>query len=430
MLRMNKVILLLISIATSTVSAEDIGLDFDMDMSEPSKAFIPKAVDRDYIRGWIDYRTSSRYNDHPDNSNQVLNELRAQIETVNYFSGFETHLRVDGLIDYALDEETLSTREAYIKMAPAKWLDVSVGRQIMLWSTADLIFVNDLFPKDYLSFYAGRDAEQEYLMLPMDAINFSIYVLGGEIDFVYQPHFTPYDTPTGERMSFYNPLTGSVAGENNIFTAQDNNNEVFYLRYLTQISSVEFGVYAYDGYWYSPFGFDMSTNEAYYPELESLGVSARASVAGGIMTGEVAYYNSPEDSDGSNPLVVNDSVRAYVGYEHELVKDLTMNVQFYTEAIKQFDNYVASGGTDKETYNLWTLRLTQNLLKQTLVLSAFIYYSPTDEDHNTRLNVYYAPSDKWMLHAGVNDFSGSSNTTRLGQLEQNSNVYASVKRKF
>lgn len=425
-------LLLLLGVASSAVNAKDIGIDFDIDidMNESAKAFAPKVVDNDYVRGWLDYRTSSRYNDHPDNGNKIINELRGQVETVNYFSQFETHLRVDGLIDRALEKESIDVREAYIKGAPAKWVDIAVGRQIMLWTTADLLFVNDLFPKDYTSFYAGRDAEQEYLMLPVDAFNFSFYVLGGEFDIVYQPEFKAYEFPTGERLSFYNKLTSSIAGENDVFAAQDNDDDVIYLRYLTQIGSLEIGVYAYDGYWYSPLGVDTTTNRAYYPKLQSLGVSGRASLAGGIATGEIAYYNSPEDNAGSNPYVINDSIRAYTGYEHEVVKDLTMSVQYYIEEIQQYDNYVASGGTDKEHYTLWTLRLTQNFLKQTLTLGTFIYYSPTDDDQYTRINLYYSPSDKWKLSLGISDFSGKYNTTRHGQLEQNSAVYASVRRNF
>lgn len=414
------------------VMAKDIGIDFDidMDMGESTESFAPKVVNRDYIRGWLDYRTSSRYNDHPDNSNQVLNELRGQLETVNYFKEFETHLRVDGLSDQALNENSVYVREAYIKTAPAKWVDISIGRQIMLWNTGDLLFVNDLFPKDYTSFYAGRDAEQEYLMLPIDGVSFSFYTETGQFDLVYQPEFRPYETPTGERLSFYNSLVSSTVGENQVFYPQEKNDDVYYGRYLTTLGSVEFGVYAYDGRWYSPFGFDTTTNKAYYPELQSLGVSGRASIGGGIAIGEVAYYNSPEDNDGSNPFIPNDSLRAYVGYEHEIVKNLTMSGQFYTEKTQQYDNYVAAGGTDKETYNLLTLRLTKMLMKQTLILSAFVYYSPTEEDYYTRLNVFYTPSDKWMVNIGVNDFGGNSSTTLHGQLEQNSAVFGSVKYKF
>lgn len=426
--------LLFVMIGTISHSAmaKDIELDFDidMDMKESAETFAPKVVDRDFVRGWIDYRTSSRYNDHPANDNQVLNELRAQIETVNYFSGFETHLRVDGLIDESLNDESIDVREAYVKLAPAKWLDISAGRQVMLWSTADLIFVNDLFPKDYVSFYAGRDAEQEYLMLPLDGVSFNFYSQAGEFDFVYQTEFKPYATPTGERLSFYNPLVGDIVGNQQIFYPQDNDDDVLYARYLAEIGTVEFGIYAYDGYWYAPFGFDTTTGKAYYPKLQSLGFSGRASVAGGIITGEVAYYNSPEDNDGSNAYVPNDSLRAYAGYEHEIVKDLTMSAQLYVEQIQQYNNYVASGGTDKKIYDMWTVRLTQFLMKQTLTLSAFMFYSPTEKDYYTRLNVFYAPSDKWMINVGLNDFGGKIATTRFAQLEQNSAVFASVKYKF
>lgn len=428
---------LMVGAVSAPVMADDIDLDFSVDFdmeATSSESLAPTAVDRDYVRGWIDYRVSNRYKDHPANDNPALNELRAQVETVNYFTGFETHLRVDGIVDKAVDENSVVAREAYASASPTSWMDIAVGRQIMLWNTADLIFVNDLFPKDYNSFYAGRDAEMEYLMLPVDGVNLSFYSDAGEFDVVYQPRFTPYATPTGERLSFYNPMAGGIVGENQVFEPQERedyfDNDVWYLRYLTTLGPVEFGVYGYDGYWYQPNGFDTTTGMAYYPEMQSLGFSGRAALAGGIITGEAAYYRSPEDKDGTNPYVPNDSLRAYVGYEHEIVKNLTMGAQYYTERMQDYDQYVANGGTEDEAYDMYTVRLTQNLMKQTLTLSLFAFYSPTDEDAYTRVNVFYNPTDKWMVNVGVNEFGGKTNTTRFGQLEQNSTVFAAVRRKF
>ena len=46
--------------------------------------------------------------------------------------------------------------------------DVSIGRQVQTWGTGDLLFLNDLFPKDFQSFFSGRD--DEYLKAPGNAI--------------------------------------------------------------------------------------------------------------------------------------------------------------------------------------------------------------------------------------------------------------------
>ena len=49
----------------------------------------------------------------------------------------------------------------------ANAFDIKVGKQVLTWGTGDYLFLNDLFPKDYQSFFAGR--EDEYLKAPSNA---------------------------------------------------------------------------------------------------------------------------------------------------------------------------------------------------------------------------------------------------------------------
>ena len=52
-------------------------------------------------------------------------------------------------------------------------LDVKLGRQVLTWGTGDLLFLNDLFPKDWVSFFAGRD--DEYLKAPSNTLRATQY---------------------------------------------------------------------------------------------------------------------------------------------------------------------------------------------------------------------------------------------------------------
>jgi hypothetical protein len=66
-------------------------------------------------------------------------------------------------------------------------MDVKLGRQILTWGTGDLIFINDLFPKDWISFFIGRDTD--YLKAPSDAIKVSLFGEQANLDIVYTPQF-------------------------------------------------------------------------------------------------------------------------------------------------------------------------------------------------------------------------------------------------
>ena len=67
-------------------------------------------------------------------------------------------------------------REGYISYYPSSFYEIKAGRQVLTWGTGDLIFINDRFPKDYESFYSGRD--MEYLKVPSDAVKISFLSSG------------------------------------------------------------------------------------------------------------------------------------------------------------------------------------------------------------------------------------------------------------
>ncbi len=62
---------------------------------------------------------------------------------------------------------------------------ITLGRQILTWGTGDLVFINDLFPKDWVSFFIGRDVE--YLKAPSDALKVSAFSSWANLDLVYTP---------------------------------------------------------------------------------------------------------------------------------------------------------------------------------------------------------------------------------------------------
>src|SRR4030067_2482114 len=96
----------------------------------------------------------------------LLGDHRFQLK----FSGSEKEAKFFAKTDFfenALKKETgLEIREAYLDY-PLKAFDFRIGRQIITWGLGDLLFINDLFPKDWQAFFSGRP--MEYLKLGVDA---------------------------------------------------------------------------------------------------------------------------------------------------------------------------------------------------------------------------------------------------------------------
>ena len=77
------------------------------------------------------------------------------------------------------------------------------------------------------------------------------------------------------------------------------------------------------------------------------------------------------------------------------------------------------------TWNVNSLkvRLTQLLEYQTLKLSLFAAYSPTDVDYFVQPEISYRATDALSVVLGGNVFGGREETTFFGQLTSNDNVY-------
>ena len=90
--------------------------------------------------------------------------------------------------DAVTSESSVEVREAYLDLGFGP-LGARVGRQIVTWGTGDLLFVNDLFPKDWVALFAGRPLE--YLKLGSDAVKFDWYLEGIGFETVVSPFFGP-----------------------------------------------------------------------------------------------------------------------------------------------------------------------------------------------------------------------------------------------
>jgi len=321
-------------------------------------------------------------------------------------------------------------------MRPTNAMDLKFGRQVLTWGTGDLIFINDVFPKDWVSFFIGRDTE--YLKAPSDAVKMSLFSDTVNLDVVYTPEFDSDRYITGERLSYYNPILGRRAGEDNELDIS-RRREFFEedetaIRLYRNIRNYELALYGYWGYWKSPAGFNPTMTRAVFPELYVYGASIRGTLGKGIANAEVGYYDSVDDRDGDDPLINNSEMRYLVGYTQEIARDFTAGVQYYVEQMLDYDDYEGSlfpGSKSRDEFrHLTSLRLTKLLMNQNLMLSLFTYYSPSDEDAYLRPMVNYKASDRLMYEVGSNIFFGDERHTFFNQFHYDTNLYAGVRYSF
>ena len=395
----------------------------------------PAAAGDTYLSGFLQTLYGGGLDDrNPTASEMTASEARLQLRLESYSEAAEFFGRLDFVYD-DYDQSSLDweLREGFLKFTVAGKIDVKLGRQIITWGTGDLVFVNDLFAKDYRSFFSGRD--DQYLKAPHNALRVEYYSPVGAFTGVYSPRFTANRVPTGERLSYFSPLAGEIVGgegylfESRLPEPKFSSGEIA-ARYSRYIGSADLALYFYHGFYKDPVGFDMLTMEAYHPELNVYGASVRTPLLGGIAWLEAGYYDSRADTDGTDPTVPNSAANGLIGFERQITPDLTANLQYQNRTMLDRDNYIATlppGSLElDEVYHLATTRLTQQLFMQTFTVSGFAFYSPSDEDFYGRFAINYKYTDALTLTAGANIFGGEHEHTNFGSFQRNDNAYVKV----
>lgn len=328
-----------------------------------------------------------------------------------------------------------TVREAYLDYSRA-WLDLRLGRQVVTWGVGDLVFINDVFAKDWSAFFSGRPLE--YLKVGVDAAKLHVATPALNAELVIIPFFEPDNLPSPKRFFFFDPFA-NVPNRLLQKPPTTAGNTEFALRLYRRVFESDVSLYAYRGYWrqssFRPDQFPQPTQlRGFYPRLAVYGASAQRNVGAGLLSLETGYYDSQDDRRGSDPAIPNSQFRFLAGYQRQFGGDFTMGAQYYVEILKGYATYKHTLPTafplQDRVRHLLTVRLTRFLKYQTWKLSFFSFYSPSDQDVLLIPEVWHAFTDRLSLTVGANVFEGQRLTTFLGQLDRNDNVYVVLRFDF
>jgi hypothetical protein len=387
------------------------------------------------IHGFWEARGGYRFmNDRYEKDMSVM-ESRVQLDMSANTEWAEFKFKGDTFGDMVTEDWHFDMREAYIALTPLDFVDAKVGRQILTWGSGDLLFINDMFPKDWQSFFIGRDTE--YLKAPSDAAKISLFSEWANLDVVYTPKFDTDRFISGERISFFNSGLNRLSGHDAIINTDKPDrwfgDDEIAVRLYKNINNYELAFYGYRGFWKSPGGMNNS-GEAIFPDLNVYGSSIQGAIGKGIGNMEFGYYQSGDDESGQDPMINNSELRFLAGYSQEIARELTAGVQYYVENMMDYEDYCDNlppnlSARDRNRHVI-TLRLTKLLLNQNLRCGLFTYFSPTDKDSYMRPYTNYKINDNLSVEGGANIFFGDYPHTFFGQFHQNSNIYSAIRYSF
>ncbi|MBL6989102.1 MAG: hypothetical protein ISR65_04965 [Bacteriovoracaceae bacterium] len=352
--------------------------------------------------------------------------------------------KFDFVNDDIINKTYIDIRELKLQYTPVSWMDISIGRQVSTWGVADMLFINDLFPKNWVANFQGRDMES--MKDPSNSLRVTTYFGDFSWDIVYHPKFTPDTTPTGCYFSIYDMSTGGLTSNTNSCTSETisadssiskfKNGEVA-TSLKTKIFGQEVALYGYHGFYKSPRGVMMVAGNPmpHYPKLNVFGASSEGQIGPGIVSFEIGYYDSPEDKDGTNFLIENSSLKFLLGHKIDLSSNLSIGVQWFQEIMMDYDQYKASAQAPtlkKKSHNTFTLRVTYKTMQETLWFNLFTYIRPDDKDSFTKFDVTKRLDDNFSIAAGVNIFTGKKNylDRDFGMLKDDDNAFVRFRYNF
>ena len=388
------------------------------------------------ISGFLEATQGYRWqSDDAVSTRQTLSDVRARINLDYLLSTSALSFKSDLWFDGVQDKWQAQVRELAWQgnlSGLGEWgnaFDVKIGQQVLTWGTGDYVFLNDLFPKDYPSFFAGRS--DEYLKAPSASIKLSGYFSALNIDVVVTPEFEPDIAINGDVFSFFSAQAGqNIAPGFSVSKEHTPNSPELAVRLHRNFNSTQWALYGYRGYYKQPLS-TTEQGELLYSRLNVVGASVVMPLYKGIFNAEYAYYHSVDDSRGRNPRIPNSQQRFLLGYNQELAPNLNGGAQWYSEVTQHYSQLMDVAyypEHEQAQVRHWlTARLTWLALRQTLTINGFLFYSPTDNDGYLKAELRYTPTDNWQFRVGINGFRGRDDDTFWGQFENGSHGYMALR---
>ena len=366
----------------------------------------------------------------------LLGESRGRLQVDLESDLVKAQLTLDFIGDAVSEDLEIDLRNAWVNLAIGRALTVRAGRQILTWGTGDFLFLNDLFPKDFQSFFIGR--ADEFLKAPSTSLRATLTFGTFGLDAVWTPIFEADRFITGERLSFFFFPEGQVIGPRSEQTpiradvpSKTFKNGEYAARLYGQIAGWELAAYGYWGFFKQPLRFDPNAMTLSHPRLAVYGGSVRGALFGSIVNLEGAYYHSIDDEEGDDPFVPNSQLRLLAGFSSEVMPRFTVGLQGYLEYLLSHDTLLNNSPfpelEPEEVRVVLTVRLTFLALSDNLRLGFFGFFSPTEIDTYLRPTLTYRFTDAFEATAGGNVFFGDMDQTFFGQLEDNTNVYVRLR---
>ncbi len=303
----------------------------------------------------------------------------------------------------------LQLREAYAYLSRGHW-DLRAGRQIIVWGVADGLRVTDIIsPMDYTEFLA-----QDYddIRIPVGAarLRYSRDKWCLEAIAVPVPSFFELPTDAANPWSV-GPIPIEAEPRQKLSNMEYGGRLSFFLR------GADFSFSALRTWNKMPV---LCSGMGIYRRMTMLGADLSVPVGQFVIRGEAAeYLDEVQPSVVSGEVPLANSSNLLVGIDWYASGGWSLSAQYAHK-------YVAWG--EHRNTGLSTLRISKEILNNTLILQDFAYIDVTNGGVYNRLSADYAINDQLHVILGYDWFHGDKGSFAI--YNHNSEVWAKLKYSF
>ena len=301
------------------------------------------------------------------------------------------------------DRSGFQLREAYAYYSDSHW-DVRAGRQIITWGVADALRLTDIIsPMDYTEFLA-----QDYddIRIPVGGLRLRYSREKWSAELVAIPVSSFFELPTdAENPWSVGPLPIGDEPSHKLYNMEYGGRLSFFL------SGIDFSLSALHTWNKQPV-FCNGVGE--YRRMTMLGADCSIPVGQFVVRGEFAEYLDEVQTFGRAA-----ASNALLGLDWYAGNDWSLSAQYAHK-------YVSSG--EHRNTGLATLRISKELLHNTLALQTFAYVDVTNGGIYNRLSADYALNDQLHAILGYDFFHADRGSFAV--YDKNSEVFVKLKYSF
>ena len=322
-------------------------------------------------------------------------------------------------------------REAYLYYGKSNW-DIRAGRQIITWGVADAMRITDIVsPMDFTEFLT-----QDYddIRIPVNCVRFKYTHPKWNAEAVMIPVSSFYELSTDRN----NPWALTLPGVSMPYSINiDNTPEKRFRsieyggRFGAYLSGGDFSVSVLRTWNKMPvFRKTVTENgslycDGEYRRMTMMGADLSIPLGKFVVRAEAAeYFGEAQDPVINTPVVTRNSTNALIGLDWYAGNDWQLGIQYSHKYISgdlsEISSYRNSG--------MATVRISKDLLRNTLNLSTFAYVDVANGGIYNRLSADYALTDQIHVFAGYDFFHADKG--QFAMYDHNSEVWVKLKYSF